>query len=86
MSAAGLLRAWTYATAPHAGPYWSSNGVTIILLEYLDGQLEWRRVDNGMILCVASGPASYHKGKILPFEDYPQWLRDMDDYSTDVGL
>lgn len=81
-----LLRAWTYASAPSSGAYWRTGGVNVILLEYTDGQLEWRRVDDGVVVYTVTPPVSYHKGKPLPLEYHPQWLRDIDDYGVDEGL
>lgn len=80
------MKAWTYDTAPAAGPYWQSHGVNVILVEHDNGRLEWRTVDTGELHLHTSGPYNYHKGRLLAPEAWPQWYRDFDDCGMDVGL
>ena len=80
------MKAWTYASAPSTGWYWRSSGIEIILLEHADGRVEWRRVETGILHQLASPTTDYHKGRVLPREQYPTWLSDMDDLGMDVGL
>ena len=80
------MKAWTYLTSPKNGPYWQSGGTPIILLEYPDGQLEWRLVSTGGVYRGASTPISGHKGALLPRRYWPAWYADLDENAMDEGL
>lgn len=80
------MKAWTYATAPVAGPYWRSGHTEVILVEYPDGRAEWRYVDDGQLASGVTQPSDYHRGKELDPHYYPEWYRELDEDSMDVGL
>lgn len=80
------MKAWTYDSASSRMPYWQSFDVNVILVEYNDHRLEWRRADTGALHISAGGPYDYHKGRLLPTEHWPQWYQDLDECDIDVGL
>ena len=80
------MKAWTYAFAPSAGWYWRSSGIQVLLLEQEDGRLEWRVVETGVPHQLVSPTYDCHKGQVLPREQYPRWLSELDDMGMDVGL
>ena len=79
------MKAWTYKPANDMQPYWKSYGVSVVMLEYDDGHLEFHRVDDGRVWA-KSEAASWHKGQLLAPKHYPRWYVDMDPMSMDTGL
>lgn len=81
------MKAWTYEHSCESSPYWrASVGINVILVEYDDGTLEWRRVDNGAVHKLAGPTGAHHKACLLDPRFYPSWYRDMDVLEMDEGL
>lgn len=84
------MKVWTHQYAWETGetayhPYWTVAADPVLLIEYDDGQCEWRRVSDAQVIRQPM-IGDHHKCKLLDQKYYPQWFKDWDYAYIDEGL
>lgn len=80
------MKAWGHPLAHAATPFWTTNGVPVVLLEYDDGHCAWYNVADGTPVNNPSNIADAHKGRLIEAQHWPRWYKDIDERYVDEGI